>query len=512
MKEITIFLFMALCVTTVTAQSDSLLIPSMSEVYRQNSWLEGVNPVGLSFNRFRSFSLAEAGYSYRNGNLGNMSVPATNHIYNVYSESFQMLGKVSLYGKLGYVNDRKQDINWQGMTSTYWNGINLCDSMRGNQQTEQYQLSGAFSLPLDRHWLIGARFDYQVALTAKDTDPRNKNQWMEWKFAPGIGYACDRFRVGASLLYASRKETVDYQHIGTHITYPYLVAYPLGFFKTLPLSQKISWDYSAQEVGGALQAEITHGSISLFQEIEGNSTRQDIVSNRIQDKKEGEAHNWQIDYKGNLRKESTHIRHEWNWQAIFNRSTSKEPIQQQDGTDIWNTYGKVLRSTYQVSNYMFGYRYDRLYDAWNPLYTFQAGINYHYERSSLFFYPEVYTQSVRRFTLHSTFIRSIFLPHARLECALGAGYMNGGGRLIDKKQLSSGQNQPDIALWQNQARLIQEYEYRTSPRWNVNVSITYTHTEPVRWFVYLTGIYENAYKNLTDKNIKYFSVQIGLLF
>ena len=58
-REILFGLFLSLSMT-VSAQTDTLSIPSTEEVYRQNYWLTGTNPVGLSFNRFRSFSVAEA--------------------------------------------------------------------------------------------------------------------------------------------------------------------------------------------------------------------------------------------------------------------------------------------------------------------------------------------------------------------------------------------------------------------------------------------------------------------
>lgn len=67
-REILFGLFLSLSMT-VSAQTDTLSIPSTEEVYRQNYWLTGTNPVGLSFNRFRSFSVAEASYSHHKGNF-----------------------------------------------------------------------------------------------------------------------------------------------------------------------------------------------------------------------------------------------------------------------------------------------------------------------------------------------------------------------------------------------------------------------------------------------------------
>ena len=285
-REILFGLFLSLSMT-VSAQTDTLSIPSTEEVYRQNYWLTGTNPVGLSFNRFRSFSVAEASYSHHKGNFGNVSIPASADIYSVYSESFQTVDKVSIYGKIGYTQFQNRQQNWNGMTGDYWQAVNLCDSISGKQRSEEYQLAGGFSLPVHPRWLLGAKADYRVQLTAKDTDPRNKNQWMEWRLTPGVGYLYGNLHLGASLLYVRRKETVNYQNMGSHTTYPVLVAYPLGFFKTLSWGENVNWYYSGQEVGGALQLHFNRGSFQLYQDISGSAAWQTVESDRIKNKKEG---------------------------------------------------------------------------------------------------------------------------------------------------------------------------------------------------------------------------------
>ena len=107
----TLFILWLLSAIPIYAQSDSLHIYSMQEIYQQNNWLTGANPVGMSFNRFRSFSVAEVGYRFEDGNFGNVSLPASSNKYAVFGESYQTIGNVSLYGKIGYVNNRKQEVN-----------------------------------------------------------------------------------------------------------------------------------------------------------------------------------------------------------------------------------------------------------------------------------------------------------------------------------------------------------------------------------------------------------------
>ena len=57
-------------------QTDTLSIPSTEEAYR-NYLVDRKPPCGLSFNRFRSFSVAEASYSHHKGNFDNVSIPAS---------------------------------------------------------------------------------------------------------------------------------------------------------------------------------------------------------------------------------------------------------------------------------------------------------------------------------------------------------------------------------------------------------------------------------------------------
>lgn len=69
--------------------------------------------------------------------------------------------------------------------------------------------------------------DYKVQMTAKDTDPRNKNEWSEWILMPGVGYRLGNHTLGLSLMYADKKETVDYRNMGTHAVYPFFCGIPL---------------------------------------------------------------------------------------------------------------------------------------------------------------------------------------------------------------------------------------------------------------------------------------------
>lgn len=510
-REILSTLMLSLSIM-VYAQTDTLDILSMEEVYKRNYWLTGTNPVRLSFNRFRSVSMAEAGYSHHKGNMGNVSIPASTDVYSVFSESFQTVNKVSLYGKIGYTQYQNRQQNWNGMTSDYWQAVNLCDSVSGKQRSEQYQLSGGFSLPIHSRWLLGGQLDYMVQLTAKDTDPRNKNQWMEWRFTPGVGCLINNFRLGASLQYIRRKETVDYNNMGSHTTFPVLVAYPIGFFKTLTLGENINWYYAGQEIGGALQMDFNRGPFQLFQEIGGSMTDQTIVSNRIQNRKEGETDGWQIMYKGKLQKETPILRHEWEWLATFGHANNYDPLQHQVESNTWQSDGKLLRSTRRTSQYALTYGYYQLRDTWHPRFYILSGITYHKVKSTLLFYPVEFVQPIHRFTMHTKFVKNFILPDALLDLSLGGRYGKGCGSIMNEKELSPDQNGPEITLWQNPNRLQQVFDYETMSRWGVNASITYTRSHPFRWFIRISFDYEKAPKNRVDLDLHKIAAHIGLLF
>lgn len=497
----------------VSAQTDTLYIPSIKEVYRQNYWLTGANPVRLSFNRFRSFSVAEAGYSHYKGNMGNISIPASADVYSVYSESYQTVNKVSLYGKIGYTQYQNHNQNWNGMTGNYWQSVNLCDSVNGKQRSEQYQLAGGFSLPVYSNWILGGQLDYEVQLTAKDTDPRNKNQWMELQLTPGVGYLYNNVRLGASLLYVRRKETIDYKNMGSHTTYPVLAAYPLGFFKALSWGENINWYYTSQEIGGALQFDLhSSSSIHIFQEVSGSTSRQTVESDRIHNRKEGETDCWQIAYKGILKKVSPDFRHELEWQASFYHADNFDPIQHQVESNNWQLDGKLLRSTQRKGDYALSYGYYRLRDAWHPYYSIVSGVTYRHMESALLFYPIEYSQPVHRFTVYATFNRNFLLPDALLDLSLGGRYRKGGGSIMNERKLSSDENTPEIPLWQNNNRLQQVFDYETMSCWGLHTSLTYTRSTPFRWFIKASFDFEKTPNNKPYSDSQKIAGHFGLLF
>lgn len=494
------------------AQSDSVFVPSMQEVHKQNYWLSGSNPVGLSLNRFNSFSVAEVGYGYTDGNLGKVSLPSSMHAYSLLSESYQKLGNVSLYGKLKYAQRRSCGQNWNGMTNDYWQAVNLCDSVSGNRQNEIYHLAGAFSLPVGSHWLLGSLLNYRVEMTTKDTDPRNRNQWSEWILTPGIGYRSEKYTLGISLLYANRKESVDYQNMGTHVTYPYFTAYPLSYFQTLSKDENVKWHYSSQEYGGAMQLDYDLGLYHWFQQAEASITNQRIESNRIKNRKEGETDLWCIEYSGKLQKLSGRSRHEWGVKMRYGEADNYDPLQQQEEAGVWKSYGKVLRSTCRTGKGELNYEYRQLRDTWNPRFSIISGVSYCYQKSTLMFFPMMYAQSLHRFALHAAFTRHFLLPDAILVCSVGGEYGKGEGTIMKEEKLTSDQSASELKLWQNSARLQQDYDYATAARFAFNFSVTYTHKVPFCWFIRLSSGYEYSRKCLPSENRKKINAHIGLIF
>lgn len=513
MKLKTVFLGLVLGVSVATfAQSDMLRIPSMQEVYKHNNWLSGRNPIGLSFNHFNAFSIAEVGYSPSSGNLEKVSLPTSSNVYSVLSESFQKLGKVALYGKLNYEQSQTKGQNWNGMMNDYWQSVSLCDSVSGKRNNEAYHLVGALSLPIRTNWLLGGKFDYRVQMLAKNTDPRNKNQWSEWILTPGIGYQADNYAVGLSLLYANRKETVDYQNMGMHAIYPVFVAYPLSYFKTLSSDGNIKWYYSEQEIGGALQAEFSFGKLRFFQQLEGSITKQNIESNRIQDRKEGEANLWQVNYLGKLKRRFINIQHEWEVKIKYQQTNNYDPLQQQEENGVWKSYGKVLRSTQRKGICELSYEYRKLRDSWHPRFSLNSGVRYQYQENALLFYPIKYSQPLHRLAISTVYFYNFVLPNAYLDCSLGGVCGVGKGTMMKKEASLSTQSGEDIKLSQNTSLLQQDYDFKTAARLNMNFSVTYTHRVPFSWYIRLAGSYEYLYKCQLNENSKKIVTYIGLKF
>lgn len=452
-------------------QRDTIPLFSVEDVYRLNYWLSSANPTSFSYNKFRSFSIVQAGYRHDHGNLGNPVVPVSANRYFADCQSFQQIGKVSLYGKLSYSLKKERQVSLNGMTNAYWQAVHLYDSVSGNRQSEKYRLAGGVSLPLSKRWLIGVRADYDVEQTAKDTDPRHKNQWMAWRLTPGAGYRYGKSRLGISLYYSVKKEEIDYRTIGNQKDYPILAGYPLGYNKSLPQKESANWHYKGEETGGSFQMDIPLGRSRFFQQVHGNVLNQKVTSNRIQNRKEAGTDGWQMDYKGYLQKQNLHTRHEWTGYILINRFKNYDPLQEQTTSGMWQSYGEVLRSSRQGGFYALKYTYERLDQEQYPTFTFTSGLTYHQTATSLFFYPTEYVRRDNNLTVYSTAIRTLSLKGGQLKLSLGG-------------------------------------HYRTDSQWGFTPSATYTHTTPLSWFVRLTGTHISE-KSKTYKKIE---THFGWLF
>lgn len=502
-----------ICMSVVSyAQSDTVRVLSLREIYRQNIWLSGDNPVGLAFNSFGSFSVAEAGYCYEEGNNGNVSFPVSANKYALSVNSFQTIGKVNLYGGLEYRQSRDRGQNWKGMVNDYWQAANLCDSVTGKRHNEMYHLSGAFSLPLRSHWLIGAKADFRAQTVAKDSDPRNKNEWSEWLLAPGIGYQMDKCAWGISLSYANKKETVDYQNMGAQRTYPYFVAYPLGFYNTLSGDEAIKWYYNAHEAGGTLQLAVDWQRYRLFLEVGGKLSKQDVESSPVYDYKEAESTVRQINYKGRLQKLLEGRRDEWSCFLSYQYADNYEPVQQQEESGVWKSYGKVLRSTRKSIACGVSYEYVRFDEMGHPSLSVVSGVGYQYKKETLKFYPIEFLQPLHQYALQTQFLRRISLPAAYLDYSVLVRYSIGNGTKLEERNFSSGQESQGLKLWQNTERLQQIYEDMTASRCGVNVTLTYTRKAPLCWFIRCSGLYEYSAKCRVSENNRKIYMGIGLNF
>ena len=515
-RPVLALIFIALAYVAARGQeADTLAFLSMKEVRQQHVWLSAENPAGLSLNRFRSFSVAQAGYAYQKEDFGIMGRPTSKDTYTVSAESFQRFGNASLYGLISYALHNNRQQSWNSMSGRQWSPVNLADSLPGRQRAEEYNLSGGISHPVGRQWTVGAQFDYQVQLTAKDTDPRNRNQWMEWQLTPGASYRYGNLHLGASLLYAVSKESVSIRNMGAHTVYPIFAAYPLAFYRTLPQEGEVNWNYRSRRMGAALQADLSRGSFQLFQQFDASFVHQQVESNRIQNRSEGEADGWQAGYKVILQRQLNYTLHEWNGEVTLRYTRNYDPLQRQPDGGLWQTYGRVLRSTRQEADASLTYRFRRMHDVRHPRYTVAASVHYHRAVSSLFFYPTEYSQPTYRIDARTTFCRHIRLPHnAQLDLSFCLQGGSGGGTLLRESLAPTGQGTPDIPLWQNNLLRQQNFAYETGLRWALHPAVGYTRPftgNAGSWFIRLTGSYERIH-NLPCPNGEEVVAQIGWLF
>jgi hypothetical protein len=184
--------------------SDSLTIDHAALFLWQpsmlNSWWKGTNPAGQLFTELDRISKVGVQYGQSDQSLRRAQDPQQTSSLDVYTHSFQSIGKARVNGLFGYQNQHYKGLLYNGnMDFRYMNLYMLGDTVGGKQRQEGYYFTSEIAYPFLKDKLFaGLSMDYESAIGAKMKDLRNHNTITRTRIAAGLVYNLRGFSIGLS--------------------------------------------------------------------------------------------------------------------------------------------------------------------------------------------------------------------------------------------------------------------------------------------------------------------------
>lgn len=418
-------------------------------------WLRTNNPAGMIFGIPERLSLAEANYAIRGGKLRNVYEPATGQNYALHTLSFFRLNHIRLYGEAGYEGYAEHSRQYNALFRPSAPSVTFADTIAGRQKGETYRLCGAAALPVTPKWSAGAAIRYAASNSAKDTDPRNKNNLNDLTLTPGLAFAAGPIRLGAAFSWQQIRETVDYTSFGTE-TKGGITFYPLWFYVSEPFADgtNANRDYRRTLTAATLQFHYQGKQWDIFCQPSYTSGNEKIWINLSTRQSAGETASRTHRLSGHVQYAGKRYIH--RLAPDFSRSASSlYDLQQQldENHRIYKTVLRLKRSRTGTANARLEYTLMPAGRQW------QADAKISYEQRDIRFslFPSEFRQEISRLALSAGYERRYPLLRNRLDGGIRFHYTSGCGSLPDLSTFSA-----SATLRHNPRLMAAEYDYLTS--------------------------------------------------
>jgi len=516
-----IFLLLLLFAGFQSLGGDSLNVNSFNTfklLKMGNGWLETGNMAGLALNQQAKSWNIETGYDYNNGQFHLIREGGNINDYSFSTQSFQSLGKrIFLYGKFAYHSLDETGGQWNGTYDPYnGNPYILADSLSGTRyHKENYNLAGGIGFKLNDRISLGAGFDYDVGVAAKQKDPRPQNNYMRFKINPALIFATSKYKLGVDLGYKNKKEEIDYNVLRSNFLPSYFAFKGFGFFTKVVDSRYYRF-LTANEFFGGVQFEGKLGKVQSLTELRFNYDVEGIEDGITEIRKMdgGEWRTFQVvlHQQFNLRKELTH--HRFSGGFSFFNGDGNEFLQNlvNDGksnTPTFVTIGENLKFNRQTISGKISYNYLRLKDPGRIDWDVLAGFNYLKNSEKYYYIPEIFSSGYAKITGIFSIQKNLYFGKCHLAFSLKSGYTS---NLSKDLQLSS---LPEITKYQRKDVYQQEFDYYTS-----NVLTSGGEVKIGRNFmtihqpgqIYLSLCCDRQNQLNDGKSLNCFGAKLGILF
>ena len=501
-----------LSLPTASAQS---IITQTSTFQEINPWLSGANAAGLAYNPDLQFSIAQTAYHFTKGDFKTPTEAPNLHGFTINSQSYRKLGRIFLYGNIGYYMENHRQRRWNAMLQPKEHLISFGDSLSGTQQNETYNFCGKIAVPLNSNWKIGGLLEYNARSNKRRTDPRNNNKQTDILFSPSLIYTHGRFKIGANFIFHRIVEEVTYTSLDPEIREAQAY-FPLWFYTNENISSGLNSTrtYRDQRCGGALQCHLKTNHWEWFNEFQYSGSTENIDILIARNIRAGETERREFNYSGMLRFGSQ-LRHTFSPRYHFLSKTGYEILQgtsESAAASKYEDYGRTRRSNITTHDAQLSYVLSKPDDSFVNRWAIQSEIGYRQENTKFFIYPASFEQPITNLSFASGYERRISIQKSLLEIAIRIGYTTGHGTL--PKAVNSENGNPEIKISQNRNLLLEDFQVQTAKRLSGKLFLQYTRPVSKACSLFCATILDHtqALADCSEMHRTGFQFSAGILF
>ena len=205
---------------TPIQQSDDNEWLTLDFVRQTTPWLRSSNAAGMNEMKIKKISEAELFFDKGNGQWVNYNESDNDLQAGIGAGSyFRLNQEIVLTGQIGYSFYQGQNMGGSYLIDPYhapFDIVDLNEESRGKKRKETYHVMGGVSGRINKHWILGGKFDYHAINFTKQKDLRHTNHLMDLVISPAVVFeANDRLKLGIDYLYQRKNEGITYQTFGT---------------------------------------------------------------------------------------------------------------------------------------------------------------------------------------------------------------------------------------------------------------------------------------------------------
>ena len=487
---------------------------SMERIQSKNNWLQSANPAGLVFNNV-SKSYAEARYGVQDGTFRSFDEGSNLSQFDLKTESFRRLEKLSLFGRMEYLNDRSTERAWSGTIHPEKSTMTVGDPIPGDVRQESYLLTGGVGYELNNRLVLGAMVSYEASGMAKRKDPRSENYYMNLDLRPGFMLHYQGFSAGANLTFTRTAESIGYNTFGTNETNPIVYFFDgLWFYSDTFVFAGAGATfkpvrYKGSTYGGDVQVEFAimpdFNFFSQFSMEYGYMQRFYLKATMDDKEKLGDDKTLKYSYLGMFSLRKPKMENILKVNLCFGELMKFNNIQQLEKVEGYTynqfkQYGKILKLTGETQSIGADYFLHVLRNDWNASWMVNVGASYTKRFLEYRVLPARYKQQVEKTEFHGSVAKN-FITGRRsfLDITAEGGLCKGSGYPFNQEvpqgmTLGGLSNFPDMA--------VVEFNYLSADYYHFGGKVRFTCELPTRWpmsiYIQAGATHKNASKGMPD--------------